>query len=268
MVHAEGYAGDPERLEAAGAASEALRVPLLSSCERLRALDPDYPRIYAVAWMAREPRRRWWPLTAVLSEERLEQMHHRMTGELGSEDLAAAQVVTMVVHAVVGRVAALIALEGRAWDPGMDNIWLHYDSDGGIDWAGVVDPALRVLHGDPAARAPRTVVLPCEQALIVWTAHRCQRTLEPVFERIADFTGVSPERMWAMAGESVLGTAAYVPQLAGCDDTAALRRGRGLLDAFAQAGLPVRGRASHIRLRWRQEWRSPVVAPAIIPASA
>ncbi|MBB3036316.1 hypothetical protein [Hoyosella altamirensis] len=243
-----------------------LCIPLLASADRMRALDPEYPRIYAVAWMAREPRRRWWPLAAALSEDRLEQMHSRMVRDLGKPGLASAQVANVVIHAVVSRVMALIALEGRAWDPGIDNLWLHYDSDGGVDWAGVVDPALRVLHGDPVARARRAVEMPCEEALVVWAAHRCETTLVPLFARISEFTGVDRDRLWSMVGEAVIGTATYAPQLAGCDDAASLRRGRGFLDALARSGLPVRSHASHVRLRWRGTDPGPAL-PAI-PASA
>lgn len=234
---------------------------LLASCERLRAIDPSSPRSYAVAWMPRESRRRWWPLAAALTEDRLERMHARMVRELGFADVATSQVASTLVHAVVGRVMALIALDGRAWDPGIDNLWLRYDSDGGVDWAGVVDPALRVLRGDPGARVREAVVMPCEEALLVWAAHRSQRTLEPLFARLAGFTGAESERLWSMVGEAVIGTATYAPQLAGCDDAIALRRARGFLDALSQAGLPVRAHTSSIRLRWR-------VADTGMPASA
>ena len=40
-------------------------------------------------------------------------------------------------------------LEGRAWDTGLENLWVHVDSEGAIDWLGVVDPTLRVLPDDP-----------------------------------------------------------------------------------------------------------------------
>jgi hypothetical protein len=49
-------------------------------------------------------------------------------------------------------VIPLIALEGRAWDTGLENLWVHVDSEGAIDWVGVVDPTLRALPDDPFFR--------------------------------------------------------------------------------------------------------------------
>ncbi|MBD8507628.1 hypothetical protein HT102_14165 [Hoyosella sp. G463] len=177
-------------------------------------------------------------------------MHRRAVRELGSRDVATGQVASMVIHAVVARLVALLVLEGRAWDPGTDNLWLHYDSDGGVDWAGVVDPMLRVLPGDPAegSRAVRT--LPSEGALVMWVAHRCETTLAPLLAEIARLSGVDASRLWSMVGEAVLGMASYAPARAGVDDAAALRRARGLITAFEELGRPVRSHSSVVRLRW------------------
>ncbi|WP_278312718.1 hypothetical protein [Lolliginicoccus levis] len=224
--------------------------PFHESMARLRALDVDYPRNYAITWMHNEPRRRWWPLGAAIPEGRLEVMHRRALRELGSRDVATGQVASMVIHAVVARLVALLVLEGRAWDPGTENLWLHYDSDGGVDWTGVVDPMLRVLPGDPAAGARVVRTLPCEAALLMWVAHRCETTLDPLLNEIARFSGVNAARLWAMVGEAVMGMASYAPARAGVDDAVPLRRARALLGAFEELGRPVRSHSSSVRLRW------------------
>ncbi|MBN4927279.1 hypothetical protein IEU95_10575 [Hoyosella rhizosphaerae] len=237
--------------------------PLLVNASALRQIDPEYPRNYAVTWMHLEPRRRWWALSSALTEPRLEHMYVRMRRELGSPEVAASQVAAVVIHAVVGRLMASLALQGRAWDPGLDNLWMHYDSDGGVDWAGVVDPTLRVLPTDCFAGSRVAVTMPSERALAVWAAHRVETTLRPLFCRISEFTGADSERMWSMVGESIVGTMSYVPTRTGCDDVNAARRGRLMLDAMTAAGLPVRSHVSAVRLRWSSmELSTPVRATA------
>ena len=61
----------------------------------------------------------------------------------------AQQLAATLVHVVIGRVIPLVVLEGRAWDTGLENLWVHVDSEGAIDWVGVVDPTLRALPDDP-----------------------------------------------------------------------------------------------------------------------
>jgi hypothetical protein len=58
---------------------------------------------------------------------------------------AASQLAAALAYTVVGRVVALVILEVRAWNPGLENLWVHCDSEGAIDRAGVVDATLRVL---------------------------------------------------------------------------------------------------------------------------
>ncbi|OZD10309.1 hypothetical protein CH275_01115 [Rhodococcus sp. 06-235-1A] len=215
---------------------------LTDSCETLRSLNPDYPRMYAVAAMANEGKRRWWQLAVGLDDGRVEQMYRRSLEDLDVPEAAAVQVATALIHAVVGRVSALLVLEGRAWDPGIDNLWIHMDSDGGIDWAGVASPVLRVLPDDPAVGAPGTVVLPCEQALLVWTAHRCTTSLDAVFRAISDRAPLDVRVFWALVGDAILGASTYVPILAGSSASAGARRGQMLLDAMVDAGAPVRSR--------------------------
>lgn len=143
-----------------------------------------------------------------------------------------------------------MVLEARAWDTGLENLWVHVDSDGAIDWAGVVDPTVRVLPDDPyfaddAGDWVRdgVVRLPSEAALTTWVAHRCHRTLEPLFAKLYAVSGgaIPVTTMWYTVGSMVVAAATQVPQLAGADEVTAMRRGQAVLDALVGFGLPVRG---------------------------
>ena len=87
------------------------------------------------------------------------------------------------------------------------------------------------------------VRLPSEAALTTWVAHRCHRTLEPLFAELhAVSRGALPvAAMWHTVGSMVVASATQVPQLAGTDELAAMRRGQAVLDAMVGFGLPVRG---------------------------
>lgn len=223
-------------------------LPLHDSCHRLRELSPGSPRVYGVAAMADVGRRRWWPLAAALDTDRLGGMFRSAARDVDGRT-AASQLAATLAYTVVGRVVALVVLEGRAWDPGLENLWVHSDSEGAIDWAGVVDPTLRVLPSDPADDGV-VVRLPNEAALATWTAHRAHRALQPLFERLhvvgRGVVGVSA--MWRSVGAAVVTTAAHVPSLAGSCEAAGMRRGQAVLDAFVGFGLPVRGPVWHGRL--------------------
>lgn len=226
--------------------------PLRQSCERLRALDPDYPRMYSVAPMADQGKRRWWPLAQALRRERpgteregtnrVARMFERARADLGTDHIASAQVATALVHASIGRVATLFVLDGRAWDPCADNLWIHMDNDEGVDWAGIVDETLRVVPTDPHAGAPGTVVLPSEAALAMWTAHRAMSSLRVIHLAVGRAHPMRAERYWPLVGQAVLGAASAGPTLGGVDELVAHRRGQLLLDALTQLGAPVRFR--------------------------
>lgn len=223
------------------------------TCARLRALNRDYPRVYAVAAMAGEGKRRWWKLSTGLESDRVDHLLARSLQDLGNREAAAMQVATSLIHAVVGRVAASIVADGSAWDPGLENLWIHMDSDSGIDWAGITDETLRVAPGSSQYGRDGVVEMPCEAALSIWVAHRCLTSLRAVHGAVSRRAPIDSVRFWGLVGESILGATAYVPILAGGGETAAWRRGQGLLDAFVDAGVPVRTRrkAAGLRPRWR-----------------
>ena len=162
-------------------------LPLHESSRRLRELYPECPRVYGVAVMGDLSRRRWWPLAEAVTTDRLRAMFDIAAEETDSRAAVAQQLAATLAHVVVGRVVPLLVLEGRAWDTGLENLWVHVDSEGAIDWVGVVDPTLRALPDDPALHdahpaADGIVALPSEAALTTWVAHRSHRALDPLFD--------------------------------------------------------------------------------------
>ncbi|WP_067822214.1 hypothetical protein [Nocardia inohanensis] len=216
------------------------RISFARACTRLRALQPDHPRVYAVAAMSEQGKRRWWRLADGVREGRIELMYRRHAAEMSNADIAAEVVATALIHAVVGRVMAMVVAEGRAWDPGLENLWVHTDNDGGIDWAGLSDTTIRVIDGDLLTGEPGVVALPCEAALYVWLAARCEPALILVQEALARCAGLSARRFWSLVAESVVGAATYVPALARTSSAEGAKRGQEMLAALADRGLPVR----------------------------
>ena len=227
-------------------------LPLHESSRRLRELYPECPRVYGVAVMADLSRRRWWPLAEALTTDRLRTMFDVAAAETTNRAAATQQLAATLAHVVIGRVVPLVVLEGRAWDTGLENLWVHVDSEGAIDWVGVVDPTLRALPDDPyfadrdAARVPydaRIFALPSEAALTTWIAHRSHRALGPLFNALVDVSGgaMSLASMWHIVGAAVVSAATQVPLLAGSSELTSMRRGQAVLDALVGFGLPVRG---------------------------
>ncbi|MGA4691972.1 hypothetical protein ACPCXD_17085 [Rhodococcus sp. AB351] len=217
--------------------------PFEDTRARLRALAAGAPRVYAVACIDEEPRRRWWFLGGGERQQRIEALYDRALLDTEDPRIAVEQVAGALIHAVVGRVLAPYALEGRVWDPGLDNLWLHQDSDGCIDWAGLADDTLRVLPEDRAVGQRDVVVLPCKRAMAVWTAHRAATALEAVHLALRSLAPLDRNRFWAIVGRTVVTGAAQLPVLGGASRRTAARRGQALLDAFVAAGYPVRGLA-------------------------
>ncbi len=224
-------------------------LPLHESSRRLRELYPACPRVYGVAVLADVCRRRWWPLASALTTDRLRVMFDNAAADMG-RSAAARQLADTLVHTVIGRVVALVVLEGRAWDPGLENLWVHVDAEGAIDWVAVVDPTLRGLAHD--AELCKVVRLPSESALAVWVAHRCHRTLAPLFAKLHEVStaAIPVATMWQLVGSAVVAAATQVPQLAGTCELTGMRRGQAVLEALVDFGLPVRGPS--VRRRRRQ----------------
>ena len=226
-------------------------LPLHESSRRLRELYPECPRVYGVAVMGDVSRRRWWPLADLLTTDRLTAMFHAAVAESVDSVAIAPQLAATLAHVVLGRVIPLLVLEGRAWDTGIENLWVHVDSEGAIDWVGVMDPTLRALPDDayfsaggPDAARDRIVALPNEAALTTWVAHRSHRALDPLFTRLAAVGRgtMTVAAMWHVVGTAVVSAATQVPLLAGASETTSMRRGQAVLDALVGFGAPVRGR--------------------------
>src|SRR4030081_200212 len=161
-------------------------LPLHESSRRLRELYPEGPRVYGGAVMGDLSRRRWWPLAEAVTSDRLRAMFDIAAEQTDSRAAVAQQLAATLAHVVIGRVIPLLVLEGRAWDTGLENLWVHVDSEGAVDWGGAADPTLRVLPDDQCfgGRAglrrchparDRIVALPNEAALTTWVAHRSHR---------------------------------------------------------------------------------------------
>jgi hypothetical protein len=229
-------------------------LPLHESSRRMRELYPECPRVYGVAVMSDLSRRRWWPLQEALTTDRLHEMFSISALDMDNPVAAAQQLAATLAHVVIGRVIPLLALEGRAWDTGLENLWVHVDSEGAIDWVGVVDPTLRALPDDPffgnrtnvgAVHLAREgmVRLPSEAALTTWVAHRSHRALHPLFDTVFNISGgaVSTSCMWNSVGAAVVGAATHIPLLARSSELTSMRRAQAVLDALVGFGLPVRG---------------------------
>src|SRR4051812_31827822 len=188
-------------------------LPLHESSRRLRELYPECPRVYGVAVMSDLTRRRWWPLQEALTTDRLREMFDIGALEMDGRVAAAQQLAATLAHVVIGRVIPLLVLEGRAWDTGLENLWVHVDSEGAIDWVGVVDPTLRALpddafFGDQAGvgvthyARDGMVRLPSEAALATWVAHRSHRALDPLFAKLFDVSGgaITSASTWHIVG--------------------------------------------------------------------
>jgi hypothetical protein len=226
-------------------------LPIHESSRRLRELYRECPRVYGVAVMGDLSRRRWWPLTDLLTTDRLTAMFEAGVAETESPAAVAQQLAATFAHVVVGRVIPLLAVEGRAWDTGLENLWAHVDSEGAIDWVGVVDPTLRALPEDPLFASRRgfrsahdgIVALPSEAALTTWIAHRSHCALGPVFAKLAAVSGgaITMAAMWHIVGATVVSAATQIPLLAGTSEMDSMRRSQAVLDALVGFGLPVRG---------------------------
>lgn len=229
-------------------------LPLHESSRRLRELYPECPRVYGVAVMSDVSRRRWWPVSDVFATDRLRVMFDAAAAETDNCAAVTQQLAATLAHVVIGRVVPLLVLEGRAWDTGLENLWVHVDSEGAIDWVGVVDPTLRALPDDayfgsrdglrrPHPVRDRIVALPNEAALTTWVAHRSHRSLEPLFAHLVEVSrgAMSIAAMWHVVGTAVVSAATQIPLLAGSSELTSMRRGQAVLDALVGFGAPVRG---------------------------
>lgn len=107
-------------------------LPVHESSRRLRALFPGCPLVYGIAVLDDVSRQRWWPLDSQRTDALLRAMFDDAAKNIGPH-AATRQLVASLIHEIIGRMLPLVLLEGRAWDVGLENLWLHRDRDGAID---------------------------------------------------------------------------------------------------------------------------------------
>ena len=264
--------------------------PLAETAARLRALVPAFPDTYDVVlgevsgpgWVRLDaaPVARW------CAEARERGNPRRLAS------VAAAAVGGALAHAVLARVTAALAVDGRAWDLGADALTVHRAPEGHLDRVAVRPPAW-VVAGDPAApAAPQTStsaspdapspdapspdapspdapspaavapdalvrVYPDEAALLDAVAAAAVATLAPLLDEVRSATRFGLVPLWNAAGDAVRLTAAMVPRYAGRTPRPGLAT--ALLDALVAHGAPIRGRGADQPLPGRAE-RVPVRA--------
>ena len=126
---------------------------LAATAARLRALMPGFPDTYDIATVPPDGPG-WVRLDAVpvadwCADARERNNPHRLAS------LAAMSVGGALVHAVLARVTAGLALDTRAWDVAADALAVHRAAAGHIDRVAALRPVAWVVAGDEAARSPR-----------------------------------------------------------------------------------------------------------------
>jgi len=239
--------------------------PLAETAARLRALVPAFPDTYDVVlgevsgpgWVRLDaaPVARW------CAEARETGNPRRLAS------VAAAAVGGALAHAVLARVTAALAVNGRAWDLGADALTVHRAPEGHLDRVAVRPPAW-VVAGDPAAPSPAAPspaapspaapspaalvrVFPDEAALHDAVAAAAVATLAPLLDEVRAATRFGLVPLWNAAGDAVRLTAAMAPRYAGRTPRPGLAT--ALLDALVAHGAPIRGRGTDQPLPGRAE---------------
>ena len=229
--------------------------PLAETAARLRALVPAFPDTYDVVlgevsgpgWVRLDaaPVARW------CAEARETGNPRRLAS------VAAAAVGGALAHAVLARVTAALAVDGRAWDLGADALTVHRAPEGHLDRVAVRPPAW-VVAGDPAAPSPAAPspaalvrVFPDEAALHDAVAAAAVATLAPLLDEVRAATRFGLVPLWNAAGDAVRLTAAMAPRYAGRPARPGLAT--ALLDALVAHGAPIRGRGTDQPLPGRAE---------------
>jgi hypothetical protein len=229
--------------------------PLAVTAARLRALVPAFPDTYDVV-LGEVAGSGWVRLDAVpvarwCAEARERGNPRRL------DSVAAAAVGGALAHAVLARVTAALAVDGRAWDLAADALTVHRAPEGHLDRVAVRPPAW-VVAGDPAASAGVLVrVFPDEAALLDAVAAAAVATLTPLLDEVRAATRFGLVPLWNAAGDAVRLTTAMAPRYAG--RTARPGLATALLDALVAHGAPIRGRGTDQPLPGRAE-RVPVRA--------
>ena len=143
----------------------------------------------------RPHRRRWWPLSEVLTTDRLRVMFDAASAETDSRVAVAQQLAATLSHVVIGRVVPLLSLEGarvghRIGEPlgarrlrRGDRLGRRLRPNAARASATPTSTATQDCAAPHPAR-DRIVALPSEAALTTWVAHRSHRALAPLFDKL------------------------------------------------------------------------------------
>ncbi len=131
-------------------------LPLHESSRRLRELYPECPRVYGVAVMGDSSRRRWWPLAQALTSDRLQTMFNVAAAETSSRAAATQQLVGHAGPCHHRACGAAGRAGGPGWDTGLENLWVHVDSEGAIDWVSWIRRCGRCRTTRSLLTAPRS----------------------------------------------------------------------------------------------------------------
>ena len=248
--------------------------PLAETAARLRALVPAFPDTYDV--VLGEVSGPGWvrldvvPVAPWCAEARQRGNPRRLAS------VAAAAVGGALAHAVLARVTAALALDGRAWDLAGDALTVHRAPEGHLDrvavrppvWVVADDPAAPAAPQAPAAPSPDASspdgvgpdgvgpdalvrVFPDEAALLDAVATAAVGTLAPLLDEVRAATRFGLVPLWNAAGDAVRLTAAMAPRYAGRPARPGLAT--ALLDALVAHGAPIRGRGTDQPLPGRAE---------------
>jgi len=254
--------------------------PLAETAARLRALVPAFPDTYDVV-LGEVSGPGWVRLDVVpVAQWCAEARQRGNPRRLAS--VAAAAVGGALAHAVLARVTAALALDGRAWDLAADALTVHRAPEGHLDrvavrppvWVVADDPAAPAAPQAPAAPSPDASspdgvgpdgvgpdalvrVFPDEAALLDAVATAAVGTLAPLLDEVRAATRFGLVPLWNAAGDAVRLTAAMAPRYAGRPARPGLAT--ALLDALVAHGAPIRGRGEDQPLPGRAD-RVPVRA--------
>lgn len=220
--------------------------PLELTQRRLRAVRPDYPHLYAVE-LGVPGAGGWVELAGAIADGTITSWYTaalRRESATGLASVAAVGVVSMLAHAVLGRLTAALVLDRRAHDVSAENLAVHLDEDGYVDQVTVLAPTVGVLPDDEAADHPHAVVRPDLPALLNEPASQAVATLTPIIAQVHAVSRFGTVPAWNVVADSVLSTAMLVPLYLGGDELAGRVIGVSLLDALVAHGARIRTRGT------------------------
>ncbi|MGH3822793.1 MAG: (2Fe-2S)-binding protein [Pseudonocardiaceae bacterium] len=220
--------------------------PLELTQRRLRTVRPDYPHLYAVE-VGVPAGDGWVGLAGAIADGTITNWYTaalRRESAAGLASVAAVGVVSMLAHAVLGRLTATLVLDRRTHGVSAENLAVHLDEDGYVDQVAACSPTVCVLPDDKAADDPHAVVRPDLTVLLDETATQAVATLTPVIDQVSAASRFGIVPAWNVVADSVLSTAMLVPLYLGGDELAGRAIGVALLDALVAHGARIRTRGT------------------------